>query len=132
MSLIFFIINNWLYPFSFFRSKFAQFNIILIKVVVPIFTVSSIDMHFLIFSYLIIFISIDIVLTNKNRKNSAINRLLLYKLYSILIIISTGMYYGVEIGYNNENKSYIIGIFTTLSVCGLIKLFIIEICIQYK
>jgi hypothetical protein len=132
LSLIFFVINNWFYPFSFFRSKFAQFNIILLKIFIPIFILSPTDVHFLIFVYLTIFLSIDIILTNKNRNNSAINRLLLYKLYSLFIIILMAMYYGLEIGYNNETISHLMGIFTTLSLCGLINIFIIEICIQYK
>lgn len=95
ISLIFFVINQWFYLFPFFRNKMAQLNIILVKIIAPIFIVSPIDLHFLLFVYLIIFYSIDVILTNKNRNNSSINRLIFYKLEGILIFLLVAIYYGL-------------------------------------
>jgi hypothetical protein len=95
ISLIFFAINQWFYLFPFFRNKIAQLNVILVKIVAPIFIISPIDLHFLLFVYLIIFYSIDIILTNKNRNNSSINRLIFYKLEGILIFLIVAIYYGL-------------------------------------
>jgi hypothetical protein len=95
ISLIFFTINQWFYPFPFFRTKCAQFNIILLKIIAPIFIVSDRKLHFLLLIYIIVFYAIDVALTNKNRNNSSINRLLLYKLYSMLVIIVLACYYSI-------------------------------------
>lgn len=96
LSLIFFIINQWFYPFPFFRSKFAQLNILVVKGIAPIFIISDSESHYLIFVLLIILLTVDLLITNKNRNNSSINRLLLYKIYSLLTIIILGGYYCIE------------------------------------
>lgn len=95
ISLIFFAINQWFYLFPFFRNKVAQLNYIITKIITPIFIVSPIDLHFLLFIYMIVFYSIDIILTNKNRNNSSINRLLFYKLEGMLIFLIVPIYYGI-------------------------------------
>lgn len=41
LSLIFFVFNQWIYPFHFFRSKFVQLNILFIKMFIPIFILNS-------------------------------------------------------------------------------------------
>lgn len=96
LSLIFFIINQWFYPFPFFRSKFAQLNIVAAKATVPIFIVSDRENHYIIFVLLIILLTVDLLITNKNRNNSAFNRLLLYKAYSLLAVAVLGGYYCIE------------------------------------
>lgn len=123
LSLIFFAINQWLYLFPFFRNKVAQLNCILTKVITPIFIVSPIYLHFLLFIYLIFFYSIDIVLTSKNRNNSSINRLFFYKLEGMLILLITPIYYGIEMTQNDKDLSFVLGIFMTVSLCGLLGLF---------
>lgn len=96
LSLLFFIINQWFYPFPFFRSKFAQLNIVALKAILPVFIVSDRDTHYIIFVLLIILLTVDLLITNKNRNNSAFNRLLLYKVFSLLAVIVLGAYYCIE------------------------------------
>jgi hypothetical protein len=100
LSLIYFSINQWFYPFPFFRTKLVQFNMILIKVIPPLFIISPREIHFLAFVYLILLFSIDAILTNKNRNNSAINRLFFYKLYSFLLFLIFVIYYCLDFGSN--------------------------------
>jgi hypothetical protein len=123
ISLIFFAINQWFYLFPFFRSKAAQLNCILTKAIAPIFVVTTIELHFLLFIYLIVFFSIDIILTNKNRNNSSINRLFFYKLEGMLILLIVPIYYGIEMTQNDRDLSFFLGILMTISLCGLLSLF---------
>jgi hypothetical protein len=95
ISLLFFIFNQRLYPFPFFRSKIAQFIIITMKIITPIFILTAENTHYLLFILLLSLLILDVVLTNKNRNSGTINRLLYYKLYSIGVILLIGIYYVV-------------------------------------
>ena len=95
--LIAFTINQFFYPFIFFRSKFAQLNMILAKTIMPIFLATSTASHFIIYPVINTFFIIDAAVTNKNNRSGSFNRLLAYKIFAILLLVLLTVQYGVEL-----------------------------------
>jgi hypothetical protein len=129
MALIYFVVNQWINPFPYFRGKFAQLNIILSKLIIPIFLVLSPTYQYILFIVVVIFLIVDILLTNKNRNNSAVNRLLIWKIISLLTILGFMINYIVDLQLNNEHTSNVIGYLVIVIMCFLINIYALEIYI---
>ena len=97
----YFVVNQWINPFPYFRGKFAQLNILLSKVLIPIFMVLNPNYQFIVFIFILIFLILDIALTNKNRNKKAVNRLLIYKIFGFGTVIGLMTNYIVEIEINS-------------------------------
>lgn len=100
LSLVFIVVNQWYSQFNFFRTRFTFLNIIILKIITPLFITLDRNQHYLLLILFIIFFGIDVILTNKNRNSNAINRLLYYKLYSLVVFILFLVNYFVESNNN--------------------------------
>ena len=94
-ALILFMINQFLYPLSYFRNKGAQLNLLIGKFLSPIFLVFPVNLHFVLFIILLLFWIIDLAFTHKNRNNARYNRLFIYKINGLIILLLTLIYYAV-------------------------------------
>lgn len=94
--LIFFVVNQWVNPFTFFRGKLAQLNIVISKILIPIFVVIEPNKQFTVFIFMIMFLVIDILITNKNRFNTGLNRLLFYKIIGLLAVVALLVNYIID------------------------------------
>lgn len=95
------------------------------------FIVAEKGNHYLVLILLIIFFGLDAILTNKNRNNNAINRLLYYKLYSLILLTFFIAYYFVEIN-NHSQHSKAMGVVSSILLCGVMYLFMMESVIRVK
>jgi hypothetical protein len=95
--LTYFVVNQWINPFPYFRGKFAQLNILLSKIIIPIFMVLSSKYQFIVFIFIEVFLILDLVITNKNRYKDKINKLLLYKIFGLVTVLGLMVNFIVEI-----------------------------------
>jgi len=58
--------------------------------------------QFTIFIFILFFLFLDIIITNKNRLKNGINRLLLYKIIGILAVIGLLINYIVDLAVNSS------------------------------
>jgi hypothetical protein len=123
--LTYFVINQWKNPFPYFREKFAQLNIILWKAIIPIFLTLAAKDQFTVFLFMLLFILLDIIITNKNRTNKGINRLFLYKIFGGIVIIGLLMNYIADLKTNYSETAISFGYLTIVLLCLFINAYII-------
>ena len=95
LALILFTINQFMYPLSFFRGKGAQLNVIVGKIFCPLFLALPVSAHFVVFIFLLLTWIIDLAFTHKNRNNAIFNRLFVYKLIGLVLLVFILIYYAV-------------------------------------
>lgn len=127
IAFTYFIVNQWIDPFPYFRGKLAQLNIMLYKLITPIFLVLSPSYQYILFIFIVVFLVIDILLTNKNRNKSAVNRLLIWKITGLLAILGFMINYIVDLQLNNQHTSTVLGYLVIVIICFLINIYVLEI-----
>lgn len=124
--------NQWISPFPFFRGKSAQLNQLLGKIFTPIFILFNYDYQFVVFIFLMLFLMIDAVINNKNRNNSRMNRLLIFRLVGIAAVIGLMVAFIVEVANNSEESSKIAGIAAVILLALVLNCYGVEIVIEIK
>jgi uncharacterized membrane protein YfcA len=106
-----------MFPLQFFRSKLVQFNIIVGKIISPLFLVFSVDQHYLVFLFLMLMWLIDLIATHQNRNHNQYNRQLIYKIIGMVTLAIFLAYYVVEELSNSAQISDNLGLTTLIVLC---------------
>ena len=92
VSLVLYIVNQYHYPLSIFRSKPAQFWMLVSRLVGPFFLMLPRDRQFLFFPGLFIPVLFEIIYTNENKDRGKTNRLFFYKFFYLLAFALAFLY----------------------------------------